>query len=495
LTRPRENAPPPQGASAPLGAIGGHAAPISKKNLTRPRENAPPQGASAPLGAIGGHAAPISKKTRMALAAAAGSTALLAPFVSAARADTISYYTPPKMLKQGTNKTPAAGNGKVVLKVLVNANGTFKVQSIISSTNHADDAAALEIAKSSVYAPATQGPKKVLAYYDYTLKFSGGTAQAPITSELAGYEAQLRNANYTAAQTGLKSYVASHPNDPKGQLDLGVADTYLNDYAGGAAAFDKAGTIPAAYHAVAAKSYVEYAVGLLDSKNFTDGLTAAKRAADFAPGFAGEDTLGFAQMESGDPTTAVTTLQKAHDSAKTEASIPVASRVANDLHLAQAYFANGDPDSAQKYGAEATGLDPKSASSVATLTATYDTSKAQDDSKTGKFADSAALYLQAAASDPADAKIFYVNAAFAYLKIVPTPDAAKAKDAADKALALDPNNAAANYAEGVALADQGKKSDATTALTKADTLAKSAGETDLATQIEARLKQLGGGGT
>ena len=73
-------------------------------------------------------------------------------------------------------------------------------------------------------------------------------------------------------------------------------------------------------------------------------------------------------------------------------------------------------------------------------------------------------------------------------------DDKKAKDAADKALAANPNDPSANYAEGIALADQGKKDDATAALAKADSLAKAAGNTDLAAAIEKAQKQLSGGG-
>jgi hypothetical protein len=74
--------------------------------------------------------------------------------------------------------------------------------------------------------------------------------------------------------------------------------------------------------------------------------------------------------------------------------------------------------------------------------------------------------------------------------VQPNPDVDKAKAAADKGLAADANNPEANYAEGVALASQGKKADAVPFLSKADTLAKAAGETALASSAEAAIKQL-----
>ena len=240
----------------------------------------------------------------MLLGAGACAAGLLLPLGASAQSNgTENYYTPPKIKKQGTSQTPLAGNGKVLVKVLVNPDGTFKVQGVITSTNHGDDAAALEIARSSSYVPAVRGPKKVVAFYDFTLKFTGGSTvsggQAE-GSELGRYEMELHAANYTGAQAGLKAYVEAHPGDPKAELDLAVADTFLNDDAAAAAAFDKVGTIPANYKAVAAKAYIQNAVNLLNNKDTVNGLAAAKRAAEIAPGFASYDTRGVAELLSSD---------------------------------------------------------------------------------------------------------------------------------------------------------------------------------------------------
>ena len=127
--------------------------------------------------------------------------------------------------------------------------GSFTVQKVLRSTNHGDDAAALDIAKHSTYAPATRGNKKVVAFYDYTLKFTAGgefvadAGSAAGGSDTAAFERELRAGNYSGAQTGLKAYLAQHPDDAKAQTDLGVADTFLNDYEDAVTAFDKAGTI------------------------------------------------------------------------------------------------------------------------------------------------------------------------------------------------------------------------------------------------------------
>jgi len=80
-----------------------------------------------------------------------------------------------------------------------------------------------------------------------------------------------------------------------------------------------------------------------------------------------------------------------------------------------------------------------------------------------------------------------------YLNLKPKPDNDKAKADADKALAVAPDNAVANYAAGIALANQaGKSKDALVYLNKADASAKSGNDTSLATAIENAIKQLNG---
>lgn len=76
--------------------------------------------------------------------------AIFAPTaVLAAGSPTSNSYSPPKLVKKGTNKSVVAGAGSVTVQVYVNKDGTFKVQKVIKSTNHGDDQAALEIAQTS----------------------------------------------------------------------------------------------------------------------------------------------------------------------------------------------------------------------------------------------------------------------------------------------------------------------------------------------------------
>jgi len=432
---------------------------------------------------------------RPILLGAVCAAALSVPFAASAQNGTENYYTAPKMIKQGKSQTPISGSGKVVVKVLVKADGTFEVQQVVTSTNHGDDAAALEIAKSSTYAPATRGSKKILAFYDYTLKFSSaGASSSDAAGEtgLAQYDLQLRAGNYTAAQAGLKSFLAAHPGDARAELDLAVADTFLNDAEGAADAFDKAGTIPDSFKAVAGKAYVERAVQLLTAKDNAGGLAAAKRAVAVQPGFASYDTQGVAELQSGDTAAAVADLLKSHDIAKSLSAVPAKSRAANDLHLMQAYLASDNADAAKQIASEAAVADPSAKLDSEKVFANYYIKKAEDAEAAGKFVDAAGLYERGVTDAPSQAAILYAGAALAYLKVVPNPEDDKAKASADKGLAADANNAEANYAEGIALANQGKKPDALTFLGKADTLAKAAGETSLASSAEAAIKQLSG---
>ncbi len=180
---------------------------------------------------------------RISTAAAVAAAALCAPLVAPAAP---IYYVAPTTIHRGTNSSPIGGKGLVVVQVLVNKDGSFKVTKILRSTNAGDNAAALEIARTSTYRPASRGPQKLTAYYDYTLRFtSSGAASTARSDSGAGaaagagaatggtkFEMMARAGNYSGAQSGLSSYVADHPGDLHAQAEFGIVDTYLGDYPG-----------------------------------------------------------------------------------------------------------------------------------------------------------------------------------------------------------------------------------------------------------------------
>ena len=81
-------------------------------------------------------------------------------------------FTSATVIKQGTTTHDITGKGTVVVKVLVNADGTQKDVIVVHSTNPGDDAAALEIAENSTYSPAHLGSTPIKSFYIYQIKFN-----------------------------------------------------------------------------------------------------------------------------------------------------------------------------------------------------------------------------------------------------------------------------------------------------------------------------------
>ncbi|GAC1496542.1 MAG: hypothetical protein NVS1B2_17160 [Vulcanimicrobiaceae bacterium] len=426
--------------------------------------------------------------------------ALLVPLVPlAARAgDATSAFTPPKLTSQGHSSTAVAGAGTVVVKVLVAKTGAATVQGVIRSTNHGDDAAALEIARTSTYRPAMRGATPQTAFYDFTLKFAARTGASNIsdardaatTVGLAAYERQIRLGNYGGAQSGLRTFVAAHPGDAKAELDLAVATAFLGQASAAADGFDRAGTVPGNYAALAAKAYNDAAGERLKAKDYAGAVSAAKHAVALNAGPFTYNTLGTAEDAAGDHTSAIVDLEKARSLA-TSAGLKSSDRATIDVNLATAYLAAGKPDDARPIADEIAKLDP-SQTNVQTLFANYYAKSANDLAGSGKFDDAAALYEKSAAVAPAQAVSMYTSAALAYLKKT-KPDNERAKADADKALAIDPDNASANFAAGIALANQpGRTKDALPYLNHADASAKKGSDPTLTAAIENLLRQLGG---
>jgi tetratricopeptide (TPR) repeat protein len=392
--------------------------------------------------------------------------ALAVPSVGGAQSTGAQSYAPPKLRKAASTSVPVAGPGTIVIQVLVKADGSFEVQKVLKSTNHADDAAALDVAKHSTYAPARRGSKAIVAFYDFTLKLNaagGSTADTAPPSGLAAFERQLHAGNYTSAQTGLKAFVAQNPTD-------------------------KVGTIGDAYKGVAGKAYAEYAQSELSSKSYDKALAAAKRAVELTPTFITVDTLGYAEFMSGDNTSAVADLEKARALGQST-NAKAHDRVQVDDRLISAYLAAGKPDQAKTIAAEVAQLDPSDTSAQSIMAASIAT-QAGAAQQAGKYAEAAALFEQAATLAPSQAATLYANAAFSYLSVKPTASYDSAKAAADNALKIDANSAAANYAEGVVLADTRKGQEALVYLNKAGQSAKAANNDKLALQIDRAIKEL-----
>ena len=117
----------------------------------------------------------MAHPTSRLFAAFALGTLALAACPGGAGAQTSTYYTPPKLIKQATTSVPIAGNGAVTVQVFVRKNGAIGTVTVKKSTNHSDDAAALDIAKNSIYKVALRDGKPIDAYYTMALKFNGSS--------------------------------------------------------------------------------------------------------------------------------------------------------------------------------------------------------------------------------------------------------------------------------------------------------------------------------
>lgn len=420
-------------------------------------------------------------------AAAAGAWA--APTPAAAE-----YYEPPHLVKQGTAKTPVSGNGTVVIQVLVNPDGSFKVQKVVKSTDKSLEPAALEMAATSKYAPATKGKKKVVAFYTYTLKFVGNSASSSdqgTGGQLAAFTAQIRAGKYADAKTGLTAYLEAHPGDPSASALLGVADTFQDDFTGAAAAFDKVPKIPNQYLPVAARAYGGAAEKALGAKDGAAALSAAKRAYEISPGVATLNVLGTAQFMSKDYPSAVKSFEDARSQA-TAAKVEPKQLATIDSNLASAYVDGGNVDKAVALVPEIKKLDPANTAAEGYVV-NYYVGKAKDAQAAKNLPLAASIYDQAAQVGPTYAVVMYTNEASTLYQVTPKPDYKAVKAAADKALAIAPGDGGANLIAAYALVSDGKTADARPYIDKADAAAKATGDKTLADRVAALNKQLGGG--
>lgn len=446
------------------------------------------------------------------LAAAAGVLAAAGAFTLPASAQYATEYTPPKLLQQGKTSKPIAGTGTVVVQVQVNPNGSHKALRVIHSTNRGDDAAAMDLAQNSTYRPATRGRKKVTAFYDFTLKFTGKAVAAQNAGTVAagsGVTAQIdrmiRAGNYSGAKAKAEAALASNPNDAILNSELGAANYFLADYPAAAAAFSKVPNVAHEFAQVAANSYVQAAQKLVSS-NPTQAVAYAQKAVAMAPTSGGAYySLGAAELAAGDASKAVGDLKKAREMVFADQKADVKSRVNVDAELFSAQTKAGDTAGAQTTMAEIKRLDPNNPA-VGAIMANNLLAQGQAAQKAGKYDEAIADFEKAAASGGAQAQVTgYTLAAFAqsemlqHQKNTPTvADYAKMKSYADKALAANPNDAQANFAQGVALggeyivggkSDASLKSQAIAALNKAKSEAQSSGNFSLSLSIDNFIKQ------
>jgi tetratricopeptide (TPR) repeat protein len=421
------------------------------------------------------------------LLAAFASLALAFPL--AASAQTSTYYTPPKIIKQGTASSPVVGTGAVTLKVFVKANASVGQVEVEKSTNHGDDAAALEIAKSSTYKPGLRDGKPIDAFYTLALKFSGNsvtTDTGSTVNDVNAANALVRAGKYADAKTELMSYLTSHPADKDAQALLGVADAYLNDPAGAAAAFDAAGTIPERFKIVASKAYSDAAVEALKAKSYDRAIALSDKALTLQENVNTLFIRGSAYANAQKYAQAIADLEKAKAMAAA-GKADAATINAIDASLATSYVFGGQADKGIALAQQLKRRDPSNTRVDDTL-ASYYNQQALAAVKAGKFDEAVTNLENAAKVVPSRSVVLLVQAANV-LSQPEKPDWKRVKAEADKALAIDPNDPRANYVAGIALANSGDSKGAILLLQKAKSNAGS--DTSLNADIDTALKKLG----
>ena len=431
-------------------------------------------------------------RTPRALVALALGVLPLASFPLAVSAQTSTFYAPPKILKFGAHSSPIAGKGAVTLKVFVKKNGQVGSVQLLKSTNHADDAAAKEIAQNSTYKPGARDAKPIDAFYTLDLKFSGTSFQSNAGSSSRGGTsqamAQIQAGKYADAKTTLQAYLAGHPNDASAQTLVGVADSYLNDTAGAVAAFDAAGTITPNYKGLAAKTYSDAAVDALKAKNEQQAVAYAQKSVALQPNTNALYVEGIAYMNAQQYDKSAAALEQAKSLAQTGGKTDPKTMDAIDTELAQVYLLGGQAQKGLALAQDVKRRDPSN-THVDDAIASYYNSQARDLAKAGKNADAVAQYEAGAKAVPASAGILYVNAANVLAQGAKSKDDwTKVKAEADKALAVTPNNANALFLDGVALGNTGDLAGAKAALTKAK--ANVGTDAALSAQIDAQLANL-----
>jgi TonB family protein len=432
------------------------------------------------------------------LAAAATAVAATAAFAAPVSAQYATEYQPPKLIAQGKTSQPIAGSGTVVVQVQVNPNGSHKVVKVIRSTNSADNAAAMDIAKNSSYRPAHRGKQAIMAFYDFTLKFKGrSVVSAPgMSGKPAAIDALIRAGKYEQARSQVQAALANNPSDPMLNSELGAAEYFLGNYQDSAAAFDKGSNIIKEFAKVAAQSY-SMAAGKLASTNSQQAVAYGKKAVAMSPNGGAYYALGAAQINAGDTQGAIASLKKSRDLAFADSKTDVKTRVAIDSLLLQAYQKAGDTANAQTVADEIKKLDPSSDAAQVVMGNQY-MEQGNAASKAGKHDEAAADYEKAAQVGGPKVAVTAYAAAALELSRVDKPDYTKMKADADKALAVNPNDALGLFAEGIALYGQyattgsnnaGLKQQAVDALNTAKAAAQAAGNFSLSLNIENFMKQ------
>jgi tetratricopeptide (TPR) repeat protein len=403
-------------------------------------------------------------------------------------------YTPPKLLKPGTNTSTVVGPGSITIQVFVKKNGSFTVSRIIKSTNSADNAAAMEIAKTATYKPALKDGTPTDGFYDYIINLGGAEAASVHPTAASGPTAEayalIRNGKYADAETTLQTYLQAHPGEVQASTLLGVANAFAGNDDAASAAFDAVPTIPDQYKTLATESYAKHATNMLSAQKYPDAIAAAGRLITLSPTSAeGYYVRGVANANQQNFKDAIPDLQKALDIVKAM-SKPDEKSIANiEESLAISQLNTGAYDAASATMKDVVKLDPLQEPKLQQAAYIAVANDAIGSANAGHVPDAVAKFETGATIFPASAANFYGQAAFIMLT-VKAPDYKKLKAEADKALALDPTNGRALFVNAFVAAQNGDSKTAIATMNKAKTSPLYATDASFAKQVDDNLKKL-----
>ena len=397
-----------------------------------------------------------------------------------------SFYTPPVLEKMGESSVDAASAGQVIVQVFVHRDGSVGSVRIQKSSNHNLDALALDLAKRSTFRPGRSDGNPIDAYYTFDLKFKGTTvAKGDPAGVVRDANKLVRSGKYEDARKRLRSYLSGHPEDKEAQAFLGVAEFYLHHLSASVAAFDRAGVLPARLRLAAAGAYSAAAVDALKEKKNDETIRLSSQALALNVDVNALYIRGTAYANAQRYSEAATDLEKAKEQALA-GSADTATLNAIDGALVTTYLFSGQADKGLALARALKGRDPSNTRIDDALSAYYNT-RAVAAMKAGNSSEAVSDLEDGAVAVPSRAVTLYVQAANV-LSQGSHPDWDAVKAETDKALAINPNDAKANYVAAIALANGGHKSEAVPYLEKAKAHAGS--DAELHAQIDAALTKL-----
>lgn len=405
-----------------------------------------------------------------------------------AGAQTSAFFTPPKLLRQAEAQTFIAGSGTVRVQVFVHKDGAPGSVAIQRSTNHGDDACALDIARRSTYTPARRDGKPIDAFYTMELRFNSSSVVSDTDSRsqvVQRADALLRASNYTASKALLAPYLSAHPQDRAALAIAAVDDAYLGDTAAAVAGFNAAGAIPEPFRVVAAKAYGDAAVTALKAKNNDAAVALAAKGLALAQSVNLLFIRGTAYGNAQQYPQAIADLERAKAQASA-GSADAATLDAIDASLATSYIFGGQAEKGLALALALKKRDPAGTRVDDTLAAYYN-GQALNAVRVGNREHAVTVLETAATTVPARAVVLYVQAANVLAGGTPA-DWKRVKAEVDKALAIDPSDARANYVAGVSLANGGNSAAAMPYLRKAQAAAGT--DAVLSADITAAIKKL-----